>query len=295
MLNLTGTDAHKFQYALTRQKVEWESEMGYVINRRPGYSEHTTQNLEVNSMTRNIKQATFSIKRPKKQELELKRNVKMQLWSCWKDGICDNDFGSNRHLSPPDRLNNLKQMLVIFEESGPFLIIPCKISDKTASWELLAHNLTVNNGEKRFEDRIQTVAIKAFREFKECKLYRPPDGFPCIEEPSNKDPSKKERFVNDFISQLRYIAPAVPLDHAKFQSPPWQLAADLKRRQPVITFSSEGKTGTIAQNEVPLIIAKFVLQMYAASAKSPSSIASTRTSLHFISDHRAPTPHGSLP
>lgn len=90
-------------------------------------------------MARNIEKATFSIKKPKKQDLEMERNVKMQVWSYWKDGICDNDFDTNRHLSPPDRFQYLKQMLVIFEDSGPFLIVPCKTSGSIASWTRLAH------------------------------------------------------------------------------------------------------------------------------------------------------------
>ncbi|KAK2599260.1 hypothetical protein N8I77_011030 [Diaporthe amygdali] len=182
-------DAHKFQHALTRRKVEWESDIG------------------------NIERATFYIK-PKKQDFEMTRNVKLQLWSCWRDGICDNDFNSNRHLSPPDRLQSLKQMLVIFEDSGPFLIIP------------------LNNGQKQFLDHIQTVAIKAFRNFKECELYRPPERFPCIEEAS----------VNEYVKQMGCVAPAVPLDQFKFESRPWRLAADLRRRPSVLTFSSQGKT-----------------------------------------------------
>ncbi|KAL2274873.1 hypothetical protein FJTKL_02695 [Diaporthe vaccinii] len=181
-------DAHRFQHALTRRKVEWESEIG------------------------NVERVTLYIK-PKKQDFEMTRNAKLQLWSCWKDGICDNDFNSTRHLSPPDRLQSLKQMLVIFEDSGPFLII------------------TFNNGQKQFLDHVQTVAIKAFRNFKECELYRPPDKFPCIEQLS----------VNTYIRQLGCIAPAVPLDQFKFDSRPWRLAADLRRRPSVITFSRQGK------------------------------------------------------
>lgn len=86
---------------------------------------------EANSTTSNVERVTFYIK-PKKQDFEMTRNVKLQLWSCWRDGICENDFNSTRHLSPPDRLQSLKQMLVIFEDSGLFLIIPCKTMSK--SW-----------------------------------------------------------------------------------------------------------------------------------------------------------------
>lgn len=84
---------------------------------------------EANSTTSNVERVTLYIK-PKKQDFEMTRNVKLQLWSCWNDGICDNDFNSSRHLSPPDRLQSLKQVLVIFEDSGPFLIIPCETMSK---------------------------------------------------------------------------------------------------------------------------------------------------------------------
>lgn len=101
-------------------------------------------------MISNIEKATFSIKKHRKQEIEMKRNVKMQLWSCWNDGICDNDFDADRHLSPLDRFQSLKQMLVIFEESGSFLIIPCKTSGRIAFQESVAYIVQITTAKSNF-------------------------------------------------------------------------------------------------------------------------------------------------
>lgn len=101
-------------------------------------------------MARNIEQATFSIKKPKKQDFEMGRNVKVQVWSYWKDGICDNDVNSNRHLSPPNRFQYLKQMLVIFEDSGPFLIVPCETSGSISSWKSIAYIVQLTTAKRNF-------------------------------------------------------------------------------------------------------------------------------------------------
>lgn len=53
--------------------------------------------------------------------------------------------------------------------------------------------------------------------------------------------------MNDYIKQLGCIAPAVPLDQFKFESRPWRLAAELRRRPSILMFSSQGRTGTYAQ------------------------------------------------
>ncbi|KAG8170312.1 hypothetical protein KVR01_001057 [Diaporthe batatas] len=184
---LTAIDAQRFQHALTRQKVEWESDIGHV------------------------ERANFYIK-PKKQDADMSRNLKLQVWSCWKDGICDIDFNSTRHLHSPDRREYAKQRLVIFEDLRPFFLIP------------------FNNGQKQFLCYGHAVTIKAARRFKECDLYRSPSKFPCIEDTS----------VNEDIEKLGCVAPAVPLDQLKLESRSWRLAGDLKRRPSVLTFSRKG-------------------------------------------------------
>lgn len=103
--------------------MEWESDIGFVI----GYLPSGSQDFDrvANRTTSHVERANFYIK-PKKQDAEMSQNIKLQVWSCWKDGICDIDFNSTRHLYSPDRREYAQRWLVIFEDSRPFFLIPCK-------------------------------------------------------------------------------------------------------------------------------------------------------------------------